>query len=773
MDERVKEAQIWLNETYHGRKGFSDIEPDGRPGVAVMETLVVALQIELGISNPTGYFGDATAAAYNKHILKYGDRDSNMNLVRILQHALFCKGYNPTAVSGYFGDETLKAVKKVQTDAGFSAASLTNTLTAKVFKQILSSDALVLVAGGNSMIRKIQQAMNRDYSHLFDLIPCDGKYNAATNKALIYAFQIEGGMATNTANGNFGPMTQDIARNNVLSVGSTKQNLIRLAKYALYINGVRRRGLNVFDCSSNGSFTPVFDETMQSKVKAFQKFTGMLKTDGKVDINVWMSLLVSTGYPKRDVLACDTSTQLTATKAKRIYANDFRIVGRYLTGRTTAGPKFLTRDELNMLFSQGLSVFAIYQDETQYYNEHPTEETTVNYYNRDQGYNDAKKAVAAAEALGIPYGETIFFAVDYDFNDKQTTNMIIPHFVGINDYMRNNGNKYTIGCYGPRNICSRISKLGYAKWSFVSDMSTGYSGNKGFILPENWVFDQIREYTQGAADGGFALDCVATSGKYNGFNRVVPEGTEQDLYPIGEGDSGKTPEEVRSENNALRYGQEISDLMGLEIDIKAFDHKYTAHLPGATVEAVLSYGTEATLGSEYRKSKITITHGKIENAAFDALMNVLEDLNVDVSSGIDGTNMVDFVNKVQYSIKDGYMQFGFDVNLDGTVTASYLFHKELEITERVATFTELAITIKFEKKMEPSQVEQFFEQKEQAIAQWGEETANMIDDYISGLIIACSEGEWIDALKRIVVFVVIIVILKKITELLIVVIPKP
>ena len=65
-------------------------------------------------------------------------------------------------------------------------------------------------------------------------------------------------------------------------------------------------------------------------------------------------------------------------------------------------------------------------------------------------------------------------------------------------------------------------------------------------------------------------------------------------------------------------------------------------------------------------------------------MNVLEDLNVDVSSGIDDTNIVDFVNKVQYSIKDGYMQFVFDVNLDGTVTASYLFHKELEITETIA-----------------------------------------------------------------------------------------
>ena len=714
MDERVKEAQIWLNETYHGRKGFSDIEPDGRPGVAVMETLVVALQIELGISNPTGYFGDATAAAYNKHILKYGDRDSNMNLVRILQHALFCKGYNPTAVSGYFGDETLKAVKKVQTDAGFSAASLTNTLTAKVFKQILSSDALVLVAGGDSMIRKIQQAMNRDYSHLFDLIPCDGKYNAATNKALIYAFQIEGGMPTNTANGNFGPMTQDIARNNVLSVGSTKQNLIRLAKYALYINGVRRRGLNVFDCSSNGSFTPVFDETMQSKVKAFQKFTGMLKTDGKVDINVWMSLLVSTGYPKRDVLACDTSTQLTATKAKRIYANDFRIVGRYLTGRTTAGPKFLTRDELNMLFSQGLSVFAIYQDETQYYNEHPTEETTVNYYNRDQGYNDAKKAVAAAEALGIPYGETIFFAVDYDFNDKQTTNMIIPHFVGINDYMRNNGNKYTIGCYGPRNICSRISKLGYAKWSFVSDMSTGYSGNKGFILPENWVFDQIREYTQGAADGGFALDCVATSGKYNGFNKIAPEGSE--------------PGKIQEEKNVFHFIQETLKYLGVEVQVEQLEKVYSAPFPGGTVTVKASYGSECSIGLDSRKTKFIIRNGKFEGEEYDAVVDLINEASFQASTSIDAEEMLDFLNHVQYSIDNGYVEIGFNVALDGSATLSYLVHKDANINQGLTYYTELAIEISYKDRMTSEQVKQYNSQRELFVQRCGQGFADAIND---------------------------------------------
>ena len=54
-----------------------------------------------------------------------------------------------------------------------------------------------------------------------------------------------------------------------------------------------------------------------------------------------MSLMVSTGYPKRNVLACDTSQQLTDAKAKRLVRNDFEIVGRYLTGSTVNGNKYI------------------------------------------------------------------------------------------------------------------------------------------------------------------------------------------------------------------------------------------------------------------------------------------------------------------------------------------------------------------------------------------------------------------------------------------------
>jgi len=240
MDQKVKDAQEWLNKTYKGCSGYTEIPENGHTGVVVMEALVTALQIELGITTPTGYFGETTASYYNKYILKKGDEDDEMNLVRIMQHGLYCKGYNPTAVTGYFGDNTLKAVKKVQTDAGFDEDDLTDSVSAKVMKQILSSDALVLVENGDVTIRKIQQTLNREYGDMFDLITCDGKYNAATNKALIFAFQIAGGMDKDNANGTFGPATQTIAKNNVLSVGSDKSELIKIAKYALYINGVRR-----------------------------------------------------------------------------------------------------------------------------------------------------------------------------------------------------------------------------------------------------------------------------------------------------------------------------------------------------------------------------------------------------------------------------------------------------------------------------------------------------------------------------------------------------
>lgn len=59
----------------------------------------------------------------------------------------------------------------------------------------------------------------------------------------------------------------------------------------------------------------------------------------------------------------------------------------------------------------------------------------------------------------------------------------------------NYDNKYRIGVYGSRNICQKVCSLTKAESSFVADMSTGYSGNLGYSMPNNWAFEQFHEYS--------------------------------------------------------------------------------------------------------------------------------------------------------------------------------------------------------------------------------------------------------------------------------------
>lgn len=695
MDKRVEAAQQWLNDTYKGNANYHVIEVTGYTGNVVMEALVTALQIELGMTNVTGYFGEQTAAAYNKKKVKYGDEDTSNNIIRILQHGLFCKGYNPSNVTGYFGDATLKAVKKVQTDAGFSADSLDNTLSAKVFKEILSSDALVLIAGGDKTLRTIQQTLNRDYSYLFDIIPCDGKYGAKTAQALIYAFQTVGGLGADVANGNFGPATQNIATSHPQSTSSYEEKFVKIAKYALYCNGIRRNQSNVFDCSSGGKFTGIYDSNMQNVVKKFQIFCGMLEVTGKIELKEWMSLMVSTGYPKRNVLACDTSQQLTDAKAKRLVRNDFEIVGRYLTGSTVNGNKYLTQSELNMLFANGLSVFVIYQDEKEYYQTHPDETTTVNYYNREQGRNDAKKAVTAAESLGIYYGETIFFSVDYDFNDKQTTKDIIPHFQGIAEYIRFHGNKYKVGVYAPRNICTRIYNAGYASMCFVSDMSTGFSGNKGYALPEKWTFDQIREYQQGASDGAFNVDCVAISGDYRGFRSIVPSTT------------GETQPAVSSTEIANRFIDATYQTLALNATHVIAQEKQVIELPYCTVTTECKIGEKVSVGQDQGLVSFEIKDGMCVTPEYEVTNKLLNNFSYDLTYSDCSVEALDVLAKMSFSVYNGEIDVGIVVTELARIGVEYVIHKEASTTEGLSEFVEIGVTIVMKDSMTVSEQEQY------------------------------------------------------------------
>lgn len=490
MDIMVLRAQEWVNKTYKGKHGYEPVEETGKTGWPTMRALIRALQIEEGISGPNGSFGPSTT----KNCPTVSVNTKNENLVKIVQCALYCKGYNPTGITGTFGSNTKAAVEKLQSDAGLP--NVDGVVTPMIFKALLSMDAYVLLGGGDARIRTIQRGLNNKYNKVIGVMPCDGIYSRGTNTALIYALQIEAGVAG--ANGHFGPGTSSKCPR--LKQGDNSR-FVSLLKYALYCNR--------FDATN---FKTEFDSDTRKAVEGFQEFSGLPKT-GVADLQTWKSLLISTGDKNRKGKACDCCTRITPARAKAIKDAGYEVVGRYLAN--VPGSKLdkkLTANELQTIFSAGLRVFPIFQ----------LAANSRGYFTSDRGTSDAKQAKQAARDFGFPSSTVIYFAVDFDAMDYDVDVAVLPYFKAIKEeFDRDNTRGYRIGIYAPRNVCSRISNAGYACKSFVCDMSTGFSGNLGYPLPKNWAFDQISTIGVGSGDGHIEIDNNICSGRDMGVSYVT------------------------------------------------------------------------------------------------------------------------------------------------------------------------------------------------------------------------------------------------------------
>lgn len=468
MDQRVLETQKWLNETYGSNPNFVKVDEDGVTGRGTVKGLIRGLQIELGESTIDGIIGDATCEKFDAMFpngLSQNVINPNENIVYIIQGGFYCRGIDPHGFNGIFGNGLTDAVKTLQSQAGLE--NLNGIITPMILKAILTTDAYTLLSNGDAKIREIQQALNRKYYLYIGLIPTNGIYDRKTNRALIKALQKEIGV---DVDGIWGPGTLDKCP--TLQRGSTKKNLVYILQYALYVNGFDPNG---FDGGyGNGVVTAVTN---------FQKFT-MLDPDGICGKQTWASLLISYGDKNRKTSACDTRFEITTERANILKNNGYYIVGRYLTGGDF---KELREGELERIINEGMCMFPIFQENGR----------QASDFTEDIGKEHAKKAIEAAVKKGIQDNAIIYFAVDYDVLEQEIATNIIPYFRGINDIFDTlsiNEFGYRVGVYGPRQVCSEVSKK-YAVSSFVSDMSSGFAGNIGHRLPQNWNLDQIANVT--------------------------------------------------------------------------------------------------------------------------------------------------------------------------------------------------------------------------------------------------------------------------------------
>lgn len=576
-DDQVYMVQKWLNQEYGDVTGFGSVPENGKTAWPTIHGLTRALQHELGITSLADNFGPTTQEKYKNNILSRQDGVTK-NMFAILQGALWCKGYCPgynfsynsitdiVTVDAVFDADVETAIIKLKKDAGLEDPN--GIVTLNTMKALMSMDAFQLLGssyGAKSEVRDMQQKLNRKYEAYIGLMPCDGVYARNTNKAVIYALQALEGMPVGTATGNFGNLTKQCcpeipyaksssaAKNYTGEYYTTAQinEFVELLQFVLYVNGF-----------GDGNFDGVYDAQTQQDLRAFQKEFALPQT-GKADLTTWLSLFVSYGDKNRTALACDCATKLTAAKAKTLYDNGYRYVGRYLTKVPGGLDKDITREEAQIIFDAGLRFFPIYQ----------TNGTKEAYFTEAQGTADAYAAIEAAQKLGIPHDTIIYFAVDFDSDDGDITNYVIPYFAKIHEVMKDSN--YKTGIYATRNTCIRVSKKEYACSSFVSDLSSGYSGNLGFTMPTNWAFDQFDTVSIGEGAAAISIDKDGFSGRDLGVGKL--DNVEYNEYIELDIDRGET------DSDTVRGP--IVNFLGQEIELFAFDVNFELPLDKIVIES--------------------------------------------------------------------------------------------------------------------------------------------------------------------------------------------
>ncbi|AVZ72881.1 hypothetical protein SLUN_12455 [Streptomyces lunaelactis] len=507
-DEMIKRAQRFVNSVYGSRIGMT-VEEDGQTGWNTMYALTRALQYELGITSLSNSFGPTTLSTLNsKYPQLYETTIPSEDFCRIIQSAMYCKGYDGGDIDGVYSIRVKQAMLKLKSDMGVDASN--SVLIPKVFKGLLNMDAYVTVNSGSEAIRSVQRWLNGRYVNRGDffVIPCDGHNSRDVSKSMLFAVQYELGMADGVANGVFGPGTQSGLKSHTVSSGSTG-TWVSLFSAGMILN------------QRSVAFSSSFGSSLADAVRAFQSFA-KLPVTGSGDFQTWASLLASYGDQSRKGAACDGVTKITPARAAALKTEGITYVGRYLTNPSTTSlpEKAIQPGELQTIADNGLRCYPIYQ----------TFGRDAAGFNYAAGRAAGYAAVNAAVDHGFKNGTRIFFAVDFDALDHEVTSNVLPHFKGIEDSMADTGNAYLVGVYGPRNVCTRVGEAGHSTASFVSDMSSGFSGNYGYPLPADWAYDQIVTRTVGSGDGKIEIDNNIASGRdigQNSFNK--PRGTVPDV----------------------------------------------------------------------------------------------------------------------------------------------------------------------------------------------------------------------------------------------------
>ena len=516
-------GQKWLNQYCSDIPNYLPVPESGAydtVGPTIIGVLS-ALQKNVGVSlsaisdeylNVSHLFGDDTKAKFGDYSLSASSdfsNEYNLNMLKILQIGLWCKGKNP----GDFGvatNQLTTAINELMAEAGILPSQQDGIASRMIFIAISTEVDFTIpeYSNGSPRTRKIQQTINGAYGKERGfLVPCDGIKAVSTIAGFLYYYQRTIGLTVEQAQNAYGLYnTETYDLSPILEEGSTNSLMVTILQDALYL-------INGYDSPSNG----IFDSATEEIVEQLQ-LSVALPVTGIVDKLTWGYVLESCGYQNVAPTVCDTSMSLAPSDIQILKNNNITMVGRYLTGKFA-----MTQEEIKNLTESNIAVIPIFEYGNQ-----------LDYFTFEQGENDAIVAVLAAEKLGIPADNsvTIYFAVDNDFTLGDLTSNISDYFRGVSTRITEARLGYNIGIYGARYACTYMLEQGYVTNSYVASSSYEFQLNMGYPMPASWGFNQYSTMNINAngvpseilLGGCIPIDKVVSSGYDKGVTKVTQNG---------------------------------------------------------------------------------------------------------------------------------------------------------------------------------------------------------------------------------------------------------
>ncbi len=150
----------------------------------IIEELNKKLQIALNVEELNPYFSQEVNNVLSAWSLSERT-NGNKKIVKIIQAALICHGYDVEMITGCFDSKLTNQIKLHEKNLGINP---TGIVDGKLLRTLLTNAEYQLDQKGDARMRKMQQDLNSRFQSRtqFDYIPCNGIYSKATQLGIIY-----------------------------------------------------------------------------------------------------------------------------------------------------------------------------------------------------------------------------------------------------------------------------------------------------------------------------------------------------------------------------------------------------------------------------------------------------------------------------------------------------------------------------------------------------------------------------------------------------------